>query len=55
MSDTSYITIKPLSYTFEGKELWLETGTPVDSFLNFTYKLPNGSFLFVPSEYVTEK
>ena len=55
MSNVSYITTKPLSYTFQGQSLWLEAGTSVRSGKNFTYQLPDNSFLFVPSAYVMEK
>jgi hypothetical protein len=55
MSNASHITTKPLSYTFQGQSLWLEAGTIVRAGKNFTYQLPDGSFLFVPSAYVTEK
>jgi hypothetical protein len=55
MSNTSHITTKPLSYTFQGQSLWLEAGTSVRAGKNFTFQLPDGSFLFVPSVYVTEK
>ena len=55
MSNASHITTKPLSYTFQGQSLWLEAGTSVRANKNFTYQLPDGSFLFIPSEYVMEK
>jgi hypothetical protein len=55
MNNLLYITTKPLSYTFQGQSLWLEAGTSVRAGKNFTYQLPDGSFLFVPSAYVMEK
>ena len=48
-------TTKALSYSFQGKTLWLEAGTQVNSGKNFTFTLPDGSFLFVPSAYVSTK
>lgn len=48
---TKAITTKPLSYIYQGQTLWLETGTPLNVGKNYTYTLPDGTFLFVPSVY----
>ena len=46
------ITTRSLSYSFQGETLWLEAGTRVNTGVNYTYTLPDGTFLFVPSAYV---
>ena len=45
-------TTKALTYSFQGKTIWLEAGTQVNSGKNFTFNLPDGSFLFIPSAFV---
>lgn len=46
---------RAVSYSFQGKTLWLEIGTEVNIGVNYTYTLPDGSFLFIPSVYVSSK
>ena len=55
MTETTFITTKPLSYDFQGKTCWLETGTEVQAGRNFTIALGNGTFLFVPRAFVKAK
>ena len=44
-------TKKALAYEFQGQELELNVGTELNVGKNFTFTLPDGTFLFVPSEY----
>ena len=45
-------TKKPLAYEFQGQELELKIATELNVGKNFTFTLPDGSFLVIPSEYV---
>ena len=45
-------TKKPLAYEFQGQELELKIATELNFGEVFTFTLPDGSFLVVPSEYV---
>ncbi len=48
-------TTHSFTYSFQGKILWLEAGTRVNTGVNYTYTLPDGTFLFIPSAYVEVK